>query len=118
MTTIDTIATIDQLKALRTAAHALHPNVGAWLISATRREAFALSALMQHAQTWHDTVRAKWLAAVIADTCAWSFADAWYIAHRFPNSEGWHADDTPRKWWDELRFYEEARCRDEEEGVA
>jgi len=109
---------VNQLAALRTAAHAMHPNVGAWLISATRREAFALCALMQHAQTWHDTVRAKWLAAVIADTYEWSFADAWYITHRYPDSEGWHADDTPRKWWDELRFYEEARCRDEEEGVA
>jgi hypothetical protein len=116
--TINTIATVDRLKALRTAAHVLHPNVGAWLVSATRREAFALSTLMCHAETWHDTVRAKWLASIVADTYEWSLADAWYITHRYPDSEGWHADDTPRKWWVELSFYEAARCRDEEEGVA
>ena len=108
---------IDLLKAVHTATHTMHPNVGAWLVSNTRREAMALSALMARVTTSHDTVRAKWLASVVADTYAWSIADAWYIAHRYPDSEGWHADDTPRKWWDELRFYEEAR-RDEEEGVA
>jgi hypothetical protein len=73
---------------------------------------------MERVSTWHDTVRAKWLASVVADTYEWSLADAWYIAHRYPDSESWSADDTPPMWWDELRFYDECRIRDQEGGEA
>jgi hypothetical protein len=113
------MSTIDRLKTLHTLAHAMHPNVGAWLVSATRREVMILTALMRYVETWHDTVRAKWLASVVADTYEWNLSHAWDIAHHQPDSEvGWHADRTPSEWWHELRHFEELRIRDEEEGVA
>lgn len=109
------MTTINRLAALRTATSAIHPPVGAWLVSATKREAMAITALMERVETWHDTVRARWLAAVVADTYEWSIPDAWDIAHKEPDSEyGWHADSTPLKWWEQLRYVEEGRQRDVE----
>ena len=79
-------------------AHATHPNEGAWMINAKKREALCLLAL--DASTWEEALRAEFLSQVMADTTEWPMDWALQISE---THKGFDWDTTIKEWWTALR---------------